>query len=306
MSYSNTPYDDVYRTMEIECIQLMIPLINEMFDKNYSLTEKIISLRNEHFVLQEDCEKEERITDSCIMLGDDIYHIECQSTPDGTMALRMFEYDFKIALEKSQLEKHTLKIRFPKSAVLYLRSTPSTPDQLTVIMETPGGTITYQMPVLKMQDYSLEDIFAKKLYFLIPFYLFTFEQNFGTMEEDEEQLNILKQEYISIAERLDKLVSSGEIDAYMKTTILEMIRITAEHLAKNYEKVRKGVTDVMGGKVLNYPAKNFLYEGMQKKGMICYLNATTRGMSHEDALAIADITEGEATTALSLRKEGKL
>ena len=140
MSYSNTPYDDVYRTMEIECIQLMIPLINEMFDKNYSLTEKIISLRNEHFVLQEDCEKEERITDSCIMLGDDIYHIECQSTPDGTMALRMFEYDFKIALEKSQLEKHTLKIRFPKSAVLYLRSTPSTPNQLTVIMETPGGT----------------------------------------------------------------------------------------------------------------------------------------------------------------------
>ena len=292
--------------MEIECIQLMIPLINEMFDKNYSLTEKIISLRNELFVLQDGGNKEERITDSCIMLGDEIYHVECQSTPDGTMALRMFEYDFKIALERSQLENHTLKIRFPKSAVLYLRSPPSTPDKLTVIMETPGGTMTYQMSVLKMQDYSLEDIFAKKLYFLIPFYLFTFEQNFGTMEADKERLEVLKREYITIAGKLEELASSGEISDYEKVTITEMIRTIADNLARNHENVRKGVTDIMGGKVLNYPAKNFLYAGMQKKGMICYLNAITRGMSHKDALAIADITEEDAAKARSLRQEGKL
>ena len=40
--------------------------------------------------------------------------------------------------------------------------------------------------------------------------------------------------------------------------------------------------------------------------MRCYLNAISRGMSEEDALAIADITEKEAEEAHSLRKEGKL
>lgn len=47
-------------------------------------------------------------------------------------------------------------------------------------------------------------------------------------------------------------------------------------------------------------------EGKIEGKMICYLNALSRKMSHEDALAIADITEEEAVTARSLRKEGKI
>ena len=46
--------------------------------------------------------------------------------------------------------------------------------------------------------------------------------------------------------------------------------------------------------------------GFQNASMHCYLNALDRGMSHEDAIAIADISEETAAKALSLRKEGKL
>ena len=41
----------------------------------------------------------EIITDSCLRIGDMLYHIECQSLDDETMAVRMVEYDFAIALE---------------------------------------------------------------------------------------------------------------------------------------------------------------------------------------------------------------
>lgn len=34
---SNTPYDDVCRTLTVECDDLGIPLINEMFGEKYSL-----------------------------------------------------------------------------------------------------------------------------------------------------------------------------------------------------------------------------------------------------------------------------
>jgi len=37
-----------------------------------------------------------------------------------------------------------------------------------------------------------------------------------------------------------------------------------EHIARNYESVRKGVKSVMGEKVLNYEAKRIKNEGRQE------------------------------------------
>ncbi len=80
------------------------------------------------------------------------------------------------------------------------------------------------------------------------------------------------------------------------------------------DRVRKEVNEIMGGKILEYKAKTIFKEGIQTGiqtgietgSMHCYLNALARGLSHEDAIAIADITEETAAKALSLRKEGKL
>lgn len=38
---------------------------------------------------------------------------------------------------------------------------------MTVIIKTPGGEISYKVPVIKMQKYSLEEIFKKNLLFTI-------------------------------------------------------------------------------------------------------------------------------------------
>ena len=37
-----TPYDDAFRTMMNDCIQLLIPVINEIFGKNYTGKEKLL------------------------------------------------------------------------------------------------------------------------------------------------------------------------------------------------------------------------------------------------------------------------
>lgn len=314
MQQKSTPYDDVFRTLLNDCKQLVIPLVNEMFEKNYEPYEEVILLQNEHFLNQQGGEGEERITDSCIEIGDTKYHMECQSTPDGSMAVRMFEYDAQIALDGGTLEKHVLRIRFPESAVLYLRSTKDTPDAMTVIIETPGGEIKYKIPILKMKDYSLEEIFDKELYLLIPFYLFTFENRFGKMESDEAQMDILRREYTSIVERLDELVSIGKVSEFTKSSIIELTKKVADSLARRYDKVKEEVNEIMGGKILQYKAKDILNEGIRKgrmegrqeKGMLCYLNAIARGMYHEDAIAIAGISEKDASLAIELREKGEL
>ena len=91
---NNTIFDDVFRTMVEKMTYLLVPLINEVFHTSYPKDVKIVHFRNEHQL-----EDGELITDAKLLIGDKVYHIECQSTDDTTMAIRMFEYDFAIVLE---------------------------------------------------------------------------------------------------------------------------------------------------------------------------------------------------------------
>ena len=61
---------------------------------------------------------------------------------------------------------------FPNTAVLYLRTYKKTPDKMKYVIITPGGTVQYDIPIMKVQKYSLDDIFEKRLLMLIPFYIF--------------------------------------------------------------------------------------------------------------------------------------
>lgn len=96
MEIVNTSYDDVFRTLLNDCTSLIIPVINEVFKEKYSGEEKTIFYPNEHFVNVQGGEEKERITDTYFMIcGKEKkkYHLECQSTADNSMIVRMFEYD---------------------------------------------------------------------------------------------------------------------------------------------------------------------------------------------------------------------
>ena len=47
---TNTPYDDVFRTLLTDCTELIIPVVNEIFHMNYTGKEQIYLLQNEHFI----------------------------------------------------------------------------------------------------------------------------------------------------------------------------------------------------------------------------------------------------------------
>ena len=65
---SATPYDDVFRTMLVDCSKLVIPVINEMFDEDYTGDEEIRFRQNEHFEGQQDGHLEKIITDSSFQI----------------------------------------------------------------------------------------------------------------------------------------------------------------------------------------------------------------------------------------------
>ena len=95
------PYDSVFRTLITDCSVLIIPVVNELFGEDFDLDSSIIHLQNEQFHYTGST-IEERVTDAyfgIVGIMDRRFHIECQSTDDGSMLLRMFEYDAMEALK---------------------------------------------------------------------------------------------------------------------------------------------------------------------------------------------------------------
>ena len=257
-------YDGAFRTILNDCRNMILPVINEIFDEEYIGDEKIEFFPNEHFLDQQDTADKERITDTNFkVIGKEIkkYHLECESSlPDGKMTIRLFEYDAQIALDEGEVTEETLTVAFPNTAVLYLRAYRKTPDKMRYVIVTPGGTVQYDIPVMKVQTYSLNDIFEKRLLLLIPFYIFSHEKNFSEYNSNEQKLSELKSEYQDILERLDELEQQEVIRAFDKRTIIELSSDVIKEIAQKYENVQKGVGEIMGGALIETNARRLKTE----------------------------------------------
>ena len=98
----------------------LIPLINEVFQTNYSEDIHFQQLRNEHY------EKLGKIIiDSILQIEDHTYHLECQSSLDGQMVIRMFEYDFPLLLNLHRKTMKLLKSNFHNRAYCIFEITGS-------------------------------------------------------------------------------------------------------------------------------------------------------------------------------------
>lgn len=261
---TNTPYDDASRTLLKRCPNLILPIINEIFNTNYAPTEKVTLLDNEFFLNRQNGNQVERITDSNFLVKSIPYHLEFQSSTDGTILIRIFEYDSQIALQNSTLEGNGLKVKFPNTALIYLRHTKNTPDEMNILIEVPGNSCGYAVPVIKVQAYSIEEVFEKHLLFLIPFHIFVYEKDFKEYDTDAKKLEQLKLIYMNIFTKLEEYVGNGVISIYEQRVIIDMSKKVLEHIAENYFNVRKGVSEIMGGKIIELEAYNILVAGEAK------------------------------------------
>ncbi len=282
-------YDGAFRTILNDCRKLIIPVINEIFGETYIGEEEIQFFPNEHFIDQQDEADRERITDTNFTIFGKIpkkYHIECESSlPDGKITIRLFEYDAQIALDEGEVTEETLTVTFPNTAVLYLRTYKKTPDKMKYVIITPGGTVQYDVPIMKVQKYSLDDIFEKRLLMLIPFYIFSHENSFPEYNSNEQKLEKLKAEYQVILERLDGLEQQGVIGAFDKRTIIELSGDVIKEIAQKYENVQKGVGDIMGGALIETSARRLKNEAENETKKQTALKLLKRGKQTVEEIA---------------------
>ena len=243
-----------------DCSALIIPVVNLYFNENYTGKEKIIFSKNEHYLAHSDSTEDKRVTDSSFVItrADKTtkrYHIECEEQLDGSILVRMFEYDAQIALDDCTIDRAELTVSFPHSAVLALRYAEKSPDTMKINVVTPGGQTSYTLPIIKIQQYSLDVLFEKKLLFFLPFYIFSHEKELPECNTDEAKLEQLKAMYRNIRTKLDDLQRAGGINDFVKNAICSMSNHVTALIAQKYQKVREGVEPIMGGKIIEYEAK---------------------------------------------------
>lgn len=236
-----------------------MPLINEVFGTSYPEDIEIIQKRNEHQTKQG-----EIITDSHLLIADKAYHIECQSTHDSSMVIRMIEYDFSISLESMRLEDGKYQMYFPHSCILYLRGNQER-KLLSVEMIMPDGSVTeYKIPAIYVGHYTKDEILQKQLFFLLPFYIMRYEEK--TLDADHPELQKMLEEYREIEKWLEEEFLEEEKEKIYRDLIELIIRI-AGYILKDQEEARKGLGDVMGGKVLELESDKLIQEGV-KRGLM--------------------------------------
>ncbi len=240
-----TIFDDTFRTMIQKMQWMVIPFLNEMFGTSYPEDMPGEQLRNEHLKVGK-----KLITDSLFRIGDKLYHIECQSTDDPTMAIRVFEYDVQIALEGAEREGMSYHVHFPHTGILYLRNQKEMPDTVDVHVHFPGGkTAVYQSEARYVQKYGLEEILKKNLLLFLPFYILRYEKELAEIEQDAGKKKAFLEEFERIAGRLqEKLLPEERMDVYSNLT--ELIQDVANYILDSERDIKEGVNHIMGGKIL--------------------------------------------------------
>ena len=117
-----------------------------------------------------------------------------------------------------------LKLKRSENDMFLLKSKGTGDATIWMRIITPDREVSYEIPVVKVQDYSLGKIFDKRLSFL-------------------EQ--------------------SGEITEFTRQSIKAMIDKVAMFRANQYERVMEEVKEIMGGKILDYEAKDIRNKGIQ-------------------------------------------
>lgn len=239
---NSTIFDDVLRTIQERLPQLLIPLVNEVFQTSYTKDTEVVRLPDNYQKILSKV-----ITDSCNMM-------------------------------------EQLKVEF-----------------------ADGQCITYCVPVLKLKDYSIEEIFEKNLLILLPYYIINYEKEFSKIAEDQTKSAKLVGEYREIIRRLGEFTKGDDEEVFHD--VLKMMQRIMRYMLKNKPDLKERLGDVMGGKVLPLPSdklreakklglKEGLEQGITALIRTCNVLKTTQDVAVERLMIEFSMTKEQANEAV--------
>ncbi|MCL1994930.1 MAG: hypothetical protein FWG63_01840, partial [Defluviitaleaceae bacterium] len=115
------------------------------------------------------------VADTVFKIGDTLYNIEFQTSHDGKMIIRIAEYQLLALLDMLKSvdlsDKYNIEIDLPRSIVIQLEKSSDVPDYYNITYVNSGTKekLTQQFPIVKMWEYSIEDLSTNGRHMLLPF-----------------------------------------------------------------------------------------------------------------------------------------
>ena len=259
---SNTPFDDVYRTLAVKTKRLMIPLINFMFNRQYPMDIPIVNLSNEAYTP----ENEKLCTDAKFAIGNredviyNIFIIEEQTNQDNTIPIRLYEYMLSHASSTLNDGYKHGKIIIPSVGVLNLRGNN---EEIPMKLVHTNGEIDVTMKNFSMKKSDgLEYLVEHKLYCLMPYFAFSIENRLKRAD-NETAKELYKAELEQYHSLLKKAQENGDISDDEAYTLMELKNNVVNHMNFGNNDVSIKEVEKMTGRVLEIQYETRYNEGVQ-------------------------------------------
>ncbi len=279
-------YDNVFKTMKIKHKRLFIPVINDIFGKNYPQDMEVHVLPSEGYLTENitaDGSKkiEEQISDFLMKIGNEVYLLESQSYDDNSMAVRIAEYAFITARQSASWDIGTAVIPMPRFAVIYIKRTDKTPKTTTVTFLFPDGqAVDYKSDNVILDELTKEYIIKKKLFPYIPFYIARYEKDIIS----EKNLETIIGALAYLRDELIRLHSENSLTDEEIIDLMGFVNTIITHIT-NGSKIEERLVNVMGGIIIETESEKLIRKGM-RKGM---RRGMRRGMRKGEAKMLVEL-----------------
>ena len=291
----NISYDGIFKELLFEFpSENIVGLINNLFDKDYALNCDVQKLETES---HSDGKKQ---SDMMFRIDDTLYHAEVQAKDDKSMPLRVFIYAYRAALQHGQtLSDDCLELDFPKSVVIYLRSTDKTPKEIKIKLNLPDGkSVMFATPTKHLKDYSLQDLTQDSSLIFAPYYPMLFE---GETLKSPQSREKLRDEVIALIDKFKAKAENGEIGSNVSDLIIKSIDEILENVMEKSNISQKEVDEVMEAVRQRYNLEplNWREEGRVEGKEEDATRMFERGFSFED---VQYVTKLKTETLEKIRK----
>ncbi len=229
-------YDKAFKRILTLSEKTVINLINGLFDTDYPTDSKITYNWTEH----EDKDLKRTLADSILTInGRDSYHIEAQMTEDEEIVFRFIEYGFGHAYKNRTFVSGGERMVFPRPCILYLDEgkKDKVPDEytLTLLFENQGE-FAYRVPLVKLQNMSVEELNDKKLIALLPFQLLKLRKKIEDLRTEE---NLEELQNFVVDDIIDSIYKNEAVGNISYSDALDLIELTTKLYMKIYSKYKE-------------------------------------------------------------------
>ncbi len=286
MQKKTRDYDNVFKTMKSKHKRLFIPVINDIFKKDYPMDIKVDVLPSEGYLTESETadgskEIEEQISDFLIKIENEIYLLECQSYDDGSMAIRIAEYAFIVARQFAVWDMGHATIPMPRFSIIYVKRTDRTPRTTTITFTFPDGQrVNYESENVILEEFTKEYIVEKQLFPYIPFYIARYEKELTSghnIDAAVEDLIYFRNEMVRHHE--ERKLSDAEL-----IDLMGFVNTIITHIT-NGNKDEERLVNIMGGTIIETESEKWMRRGIQR-GM---QQGMEKGMQQGQAKMIIEI-----------------